>query len=324
MNPSVIIRLLRLARCMAALCVMAAPGNSALLTAQIRPAAAVWYSAASTVVTASQSGLHEYTWPQLQPLRQLECSIEHILDLQLAADQQRLLVTGGTPGETGILQLLDLHSGKTLLTCKPHSDRITQTCWLPGEQQILTASDDGTSTVLDATDGTVQRRISLHSRPLLALTFSSSLPAATAGMDGIIRLWQPQDGQLIRTLDNHTGPVTSLLAHQTAAATTPMLYSASRDKTIRLWQPLRGRLVRFARLNAVPQTLLLTQSGNLLLAGCSDGTLLQLRPESMELLRTEQLGRGAINAMLQHPVSGDLLICADQGLLQVSADQLLP
>jgi len=28
--------------------------------------------------------------------------------------------------------------------------------------------------------------------------------------------------------------------------------------------------------------------------------------------------------MLQHPVSGDLLICADQGLLQVSADQLLP
>lgn len=318
MNPSMTHLLLQLALFVVAL------GNCSLLLAQIRPTAAVWHPTANAVMTGSQSGLQEYSWPQLKLQRQLECNIEHILDLRLAADQRRLLVAGGTAGEIGILQLLDLHSGKTLLTCTPHSDRITQTCWLPGDTQILTASDDGTATVLNAQDGTVQRRITLHSRPLLALTYSGDLQAVTAGMDGIIRLWQPQDGRLIRILDNHTGPVTSLLAPRTELATPPLLYSASRDKTIRLWQPLRGRLVRFARLNAVPQALHLTQNRSQLLVGCTDGTLQQLQPESLELLRTSQLERGSINTLLQHPASGDLLICADQGLLLFSADQLQP
>lgn len=296
----------------------------ALLPAQIRPTVAVWNPAAEEVLVGSQSGLQGFAWPALTLQRQLECTLDHILDLHPADDGRRLAVAGGTSGESGMLELLDLRTSEILLTCTPHTDRITQVCWLPSGEQILTASEDGTATVLHAPKGTVQQRITLHSRPLLALTYCPGPQVATAGMDGIIRLWQPQDGMPIRTLDNHTAPITDLLAAQPAAAGQSLLYSSSRDRTVRLWQPARGRMVRFVRLSSIPQVLQLTSGGDVLLVGCSDGSLQLLHPESLQVLRSAQTGTGGINALLQHPVSGDLLICGDDGLQRLSHRQLIP
>lgn len=292
--------------------------------AQIRPTVAVWAPAANQVLVGSQSGLQVCAWPMLTLQRQVPVEPQQILDLCLAGDQRRLLLTGGTAGESGMLQLLDLQTEQILLTCTPHTDRITQTCWLAADDRILTASDDGTAAVLDAQSGTLLQRVTLHSRPLLALTCFSGVQAVTAGMDGTIRLWQPQNGQAVRTFDNHTAPITDLLAPEPPADGMPLLYSASRDRTVRLWQPTRGRMVRFARLSSIPQVLLLTSGGDVLLVGCSDGSLLLLHPESLQVLRIEQTGTGGINALLQHPVSGDLLLCTDAGLLRLSRRQLIP
>jgi hypothetical protein len=97
--------------------------------AQIRPAVAVWAPAANEVLVGSQSGLQVCAWPMLTLQRQVPVEPQQILDLCLAGDQRRLLLTGGTAGESGMLQLLDLQTEQILLTCTPHTDRITQTCW---------------------------------------------------------------------------------------------------------------------------------------------------------------------------------------------------
>ena len=290
------------------------------IAAQVRPAVAVWGPEPGTVLVGSQSGLQTYSWPALQLLKTLDCPMETVLSLSLSASRQQLLVAGGTAGETGQLQILDLPSGRSTQLASPHSDRITRVQWLPQEQLLLTASDDGTAAVLNAADGTPVQRITLHSKPLLALACYQQT-AVTAGMDGIIRLWHTQNGQLLRTLDNHTAPITTLLIPHAAANTDspPSMYSASRDRTVRLWQPDRGRLVRFARLNSVPECLTLTSDGSLLLAGCSDGSLLTLQPTTLQVLQTQQSDAGTICEILPAPDSDDLLICGSNGLRRMTA-----
>jgi WD40 repeat protein len=264
--------------------------------AQVRPAAAALNFGGDQVLIGSQAGLQVFTWPEMALLRTVDCRLEMILDLCLSTDGQRVLVAGGSSGERGELQIVNPADGSNGLFCAPHSDRITQARWLPGEQQILTTSDDGSAALLNATTGEVLRRITLHSRPLLALEIFSNDQAASAGMDGIIRLWRPADGQLLRTLDNHTAPVTDLLYSAASPPhTTPaVLYSASRDRTIRLWQPDRGRMVRFTRLNSIPEKLALTPNHQQLLAGCSDGSLHVLHATTLQLLQTHPAGSDSL------------------------------
>lgn len=268
----------------------------------IHPTTAVWIMSADKALIGSPSGLQVFSWPDLAPQRSLHCPLETVLDLCVSDDGRKVLVAGGTPGECGQLQILDLANESTILVCSPHSDCITRVRWLPGQRQILTASDDGSAAVLDAATGNVLKRINLHSRPLLALEYISNNIAATAGMDGMIRLWQPEDGRLLRTLDNHTAPITDLLSPGSQADDSPpVLYSASRDRTVRLWQPIRGRMVRFVRLNVIPESLALTPDRQRLLAGCNDGSLQVLHADTLQILHTLPRLSGSITRFLIHP-----------------------
>ncbi|MFN5077904.1 MAG: hypothetical protein ACK5MO_20120, partial [Planctomyces sp.] len=62
--------------------------------AQIRPAVAVRAPAAKEVLVGSQSGLQVCAWPMLTLQRQVPVEPQQILDLCLAGDQRRLLLTG--------------------------------------------------------------------------------------------------------------------------------------------------------------------------------------------------------------------------------------
>jgi WD40 repeat protein len=273
----------------------------------IRPTAAVFNKSADEVLIGSQSGLQIYSWPDFAERRRLHCPLETVLDLCLSADGRKVLVAGGTAGECGQLQILDLSNEPATLVCSPHSDRITRARWLPGERQILTASDDGSAAVLDATTGNVLRRVTLHSRPLLALECIGDNLAASAGMDGMIRLWQPDDGRLLRTLDNHTAPITDMLSHTGLPDNAPpILYSASQDRTVRLWQPIRGRMVRFVRLNSIPESLALTADHQRLLAGCRDGSLQILHADTLQILNTLPPVPGPVTRLLIHPSTNPL------------------
>src|SRR5436305_1087616 len=66
--------------------------------------------------------------------------------------------------------------------------------------------------------------------------------------DQTIRVWSVADGQLLRSLDNHLGPVHALAVRPGRAADESVtLASASGDGTVRVWQPTVGRQVRIVR-----------------------------------------------------------------------------
>jgi WD40 repeat protein/serine/threonine protein kinase len=65
---------------------------------------------------------------------------------------------------------------------------------------------------------------------------------ATAGYDGVVRIWKAQDNSLARALLGHAGPVSSLT--WSSDRQRAHLLSASDDGTVLLWDVMAGKLLR--------------------------------------------------------------------------------
>jgi WD40 repeat protein len=62
-------------------------------------------------------------------------------------------------------------------------------------------------------------------------------------VDEMVRLWEAASGQLLATLDGHTGPVYGVAV----SADGRLLATGSVDGTIRLWNPSSGACLRILR-----------------------------------------------------------------------------
>jgi hypothetical protein len=84
------------------------------------------------------------------------------------------------------------------------------------------------------------RQIAVPGKAVCCVAFSpDGQVLATAGVDGVVRLWCPQKNQPLAELAGHDGPVHAV-AFSPAA---PMLASGGRDGTVRLWDPRTGCLL---------------------------------------------------------------------------------
>jgi serine/threonine protein kinase/Tol biopolymer transport system component len=63
---------------------------------------------------------------------------------------------------------------------------------------------------------------------------------ASAGDDGVIRLWEPKELQFVRAMAGHDGPIHTLAWSPDGK----LLASAGDDKTVRLWDPVRCETVQ--------------------------------------------------------------------------------
>jgi WD40 repeat protein len=91
-----------------------------------------------------------------------------------------------------------------------------------------------------------------------------------------IQLWDPENGSLIRTLDQHTRSVIALVFVRPEQVPEDYLISAGEDGTVRLWQPRIGRLVRFARLPARPVCVEWMGYGLVVAVALEDGRVVEV------------------------------------------------
>jgi RNA polymerase sigma factor (sigma-70 family) len=102
---------------------------------------------------------------------------------------------------------------------------------------------------------------------------------ASAGADGVIRLWAPNTGQVLHTLAGHRGPVHALAF----APDGKMLASAGEDGTVRLWGLTAGALRRTCYAHTGPvRALAFSTDGKVLASAGMDRRVLLWRPGAGE------------------------------------------
>jgi WD40 repeat protein len=121
-------------------------------------------------------------------------------------------------------------------------------------------------------------RFSGHTNAVSALSFSADGQLlASASWDHTIRLWQA-DGQLLRTLAGHEGPVHSVVfspVHEVSPEGNGMiLASASEDFTIRLWNAADGTLLQtLTGHSQLARAVVFSPDGQTLVSGSDDGSI---------------------------------------------------
>ena len=241
--------------------------------------AAVFSPDGKSVLVGSQAGIKILAYPSLGLQRKIATQLAHVHDLVFSPDGKRFAAGGGSPAETGEVELFSWPKCESIKLHRWHDDLVYRLAWR-GRPNLLAVASGDRSVVLFSGQ---QQRLKGHSRPVTSVGF---LPGGdylvSAGWDNSLRLWDLKTGKLRRTMDNHTGPVHDLAVRPVREGL-PLVATASADRTVRFWQPTIGRMVRFARFPAEPLAIDWTPNGQRLLAACADNLVRVIDPQTVKV-----------------------------------------
>ncbi len=242
----------------------------------------------SWAIEGSQAGLIVRSWPELSKSRVLPTELEHIHDIALSPDGTMLAVAGGTPAESGAVELYQWPSGELWKRLEAHEDLVYSVAWRSDSKLLALASADKTVKTISPTTAQCVQVFEGHSRSVLSTEFlPGEIGLATAGVDESLRIWEcsltnSAPVVLKRTFTNHTRQVVDLALRPAHEDAPPVMVSIGEDNTVRLWQPTIGRMMRFAKLESTPQAVCWTSDGKSLAVACKDGKVRMVDPDTVE------------------------------------------
>ncbi|XRB14264.1 EF-hand domain-containing protein [Pseudoscourfieldia marina] len=123
---------------------------------------------------------------------------------------------------------------------KGHSGVVTSASYSADGTRIVSASEDGTVRVWDATTGACLSVLEGHSDAVKSASYSSDgTRIVSASRDNTVRVWDATTGACISVLEGHSGDVFS--ASYSADGT--RIVSASADKSVRVWDAMTGACI---------------------------------------------------------------------------------
>ncbi|MCA9054184.1 MAG: Gfo/Idh/MocA family oxidoreductase [Planctomycetaceae bacterium] len=163
----------------------------------------------------------------------------------------------------GPVQLWNAESGELVRALSPHEKGSTDVTFSPDGTRLLSTGLDEHVNVYDLADGKALGFFGGHSRPTNCVLYSADGRFAISGSGGRfkgkneIKLFQPEDGRELVTLDRHEGKVTSLALSPDGKR----LVSASQDQNVIVWDlsPVLAALSNEAD-DAESQTAVLNQT----------------------------------------------------------------
>ena len=148
-----------------------------------------------------------------------------------------------------------------------HSGYVTAVAWSPDGHHILTASNDGTARIWDATTGDNTLTLT-HTNSLSVVAWSpDGHHILTGSEDGTVRIWDATTGDNTLTL-TRTGPVS-------AVALSPdghHILTASRDRIARIWDATTGDNTLTLTHKASVTAVAWSPDARHILTGSDDGT----------------------------------------------------
>ena len=256
---------------------------------------------AKQVIAVSQSGIHVYSWPELDHKRAIRTSALNLHCLAFSPNEKYLAVGGGAPSEEGVVEVFSWPEGEPVTRFDSHKDSVRSVVW-QDDVKLLSGSIDRDIKLWHLKKETnAVSTLKGHSRSVDAICLiENGRTLVSSGADQSLRVWDLESGSLIRSLNQHTKPVNALRLRPIKGGL-PMVASAARDKTIRFWQPTIGRMVRYIRLDSEPLNIAWTNDGNRVLATCVDGRVRIIDPVEVTVTQDLPAIKGWAYALAMHP-----------------------
>ena len=184
---------------------------------------------------------------------------DRINALAFSPDGRLLATGGGEPSRSGELKLWDAAEGRLVRDLGVvHSDTVTAIAFSPRGDRLLTGGADRFARITPVEGDGPRLALEGHTHHVLAVAWDPDAgTAASAGADGVVKLWNAATGERRKNIEGFGKEVTGLLA----AGATRLFVAIGGDGRGRVFRP-DGEKVR--DLAAVPeylQALAVTRDG---------------------------------------------------------------
>ncbi|MDA1013138.1 MAG: hypothetical protein O3A00_01655 [Planctomycetota bacterium] len=244
-----------------------------------------------SLLVGSQNGLRQLAI-DLKPIRKLDTELINIHGIVFSPDRSAMAVCGGSPAQTGGMEVWTWPELTLRFRSLPHADVSYDVSWQPDGKRISSAGLDRTTRILDADSGRSLAIFRGHSRGITSVALLADNVMVTGSIDQSLRVWNASTGRELRALNNHTEMIHAIAARPKLDAAPPMLASISSDKSVRFWQPTIGRMVRFKRLTSIPRAIVWSPDGRSVIVACQDGTVSRIDHETVDVTWTAPGIRG--------------------------------
>ena len=170
------------------------------------------------------------------------------------------------------IKFWDVDLGKEVKTLYGHTLAVNNVAYSYDGTYIASCGDDKTIKIWAADINTKVplKTLSGHTAPVLSVIYSfNSELLASCDESGYIFIWQMPQGNLLRKIKAHD----DLIQDVSFAEDNHTLISGSLDKKIKLWDVETGKNIYSRDLDCEVWSVDLTSSADVLIAGCSDGTV---------------------------------------------------
>jgi WD40 repeat protein len=155
-----------------------------------------------TIVTGGSYGLARVRLDDAEILEVIETS-GRVLCMDWNP-QARLLAIGCDDRHA---EVIDLDSGRTILSSRLHTNKVTAIAISPDAKVLATGSTDTTIRLINIPDATELDRYLGHEGTVTSMTFTDDGDLVSTGRDGVIRLWSRHGSDLVGPLPMHLGAV---------------------------------------------------------------------------------------------------------------------
>jgi hypothetical protein len=207
-----------------------------------------------------------------------------------------LLAVGSCEHPKSNVQIWHLRTGKLLHTLLGHQKPVNVVAISPDGQILASGSNKIKIWHLHKGDRicTLWHSSAVHA---VAISLDATI-LASGSSDTKIRLWNPQTGDPLRTLNGHNSEIKSIVISPDGQH----LFSGSADTTIKIWHLITGKLL-YTLTGHIEEVkaLAVSADGQLLFSGSTDTTIKIWRISTGELLQTLTGHSGKVNSVALSP-----------------------